>query len=147
MRRLAFILLTLALAACSMGGKSEIQQNREKWQNARIGHYRFNLFVGCFCSFTQDMPLLIEVQDGAIVSMAYQSGKEIDASVRDLFEKYGTIDRVFAELEKDLAGEADAVTVTYDPAYGFPTDVNIDFIKNAADDELTLSLSNFEKVP
>ncbi|HLO14913.1 MAG TPA: DUF6174 domain-containing protein, partial [Anaerolineales bacterium] len=114
MRKLLFIFISLALAACSMGSQSDIERNQQKWQDANIPHYRFNLFVGCFCVFSQDMPLIVEVQNGEIVSMAYQSGKEIDPSVRELFEKYGTIDRIFSELAKDMNGEADKVVVTYD---------------------------------
>jgi len=151
MRRLLFILMTLVLAACSVlnaaGSQSEIEQNNEKWQDANISHYRYHLSITCFCVFSQDMPLLIEVQDGQVVSMEYQSGKEIDASNRELFEKYATIDRIFAELEADLNGAADKVTVTYDPTYGFPTELTIDFVEEATDDELYLTLSTFEELP
>ena len=152
MKKLLFIFLTFALAACSavgnaMGSQSEIEQNREKWQNASISHYRYHLSITCFCVFSQDMPLIIEVQDGEVVSMEFQSGNEIDPSSRELFEKYATIDRLFAELEADLNGAADEVTAKYDPTYGFPTEVTIDFVKEATDDELYLNLSNFEELP
>ena len=152
MKNFLFIFLTLALAACTavgnaMGSQSEIEQNQEKWQNANISHYRYNLFISCFCIFTQDMPLIIEVQDGEVVSMEFQSGNEIDASNHELFDKYATIDRLFDELEADLNGAADEVIAKYDPTYGFPTEVTIDFVKEATDDELYLTLSNFEVVP
>jgi len=152
MKKLLFILLTLALAACTavgnaMGSQSEIEQNQEKWQNANISHYRYNLFISCFCVFTQDMPLIIEVKDGEVVSMEFHSGNEIDASLHELFDKYATIDRLFAELEADLNGAADEVIAKYDPTYGFPAEVTIDFVKEATDDELYLTLSNFEVLP
>ena len=46
---------------------------------------------------------------------------KIEEFNRELFDKYATIDRIFAELEADLNGAADKVTVEYDPTYGFPT--------------------------
>jgi hypothetical protein len=144
MRKLTLLFITLVLAACSMG-KSEIQRNQQKWQDAKISHYRYNLFVGCFCTASELM--IVEVQDDKVVSMEYQSGKEINATDRDLFEKYATIDRIFSELETNINGKADEVNVTYDVTYGFPTKVNIDFIKNAVDDEVALTVSNFEKLP
>ncbi len=147
MRKLLFIFIALALTACSRGSQTEIERNKEKWQDANVSHYRFNLFVGCFCAFSQDMPLVIEVQNSEVVSMEYQSGKEIEVGNRELFDKYATIDRIFAELEKDINGEADEVIVKYDPTYGFPTEANIDVIKDAVDDELALTVSNFEKLP
>jgi hypothetical protein len=152
MKNLILVVMTLILAGCAamgnaLGNQSEIEQNREKWQDAAISHYRFHLFVGCFCVFTQDMPLIIEVQDGKVVSMEYQSGNEIDPSLMDLFNKYATIDRIFAEVEEGLNGAADNVVVKYDPTYGFPNEVTIDFEQQAADDEVYLTLSNFEVLP
>ncbi len=145
MRKLTLLFITLVLSACSMAGQSEIQRNQQKWQAARISHYRYNLFVGCFCIASE--PMIVEVQDGQVVSLEYQSGKEMDASNRDLFEKYATIDRIFSELATNINDKADEFTVTYDPTYGFPTRVNVDFIKKALDDELTLTVSRFEKLP
>jgi hypothetical protein len=143
--------MTLVLAACSVvnaaGNQSEIEQNKEKWQDSGISHYRFQLFLSCFCVFNEDMPLIIEVQDGEVVSMGYQSRNEIDATNRELFDKYATIDRIFAELEAGLNGAADKVTVEYDPMYGFPTKADIDVVEEAIDDELYLTISNFEALP
>ena len=153
MKKLLFIftlfavVLTACAAAAVSGSQTEIGQNREKWQNANISHYRYNLFVSCFCVFNEDMPLIIEVKDGEVVSMEFQSGKEIDSSLHETFDKYATIDRFFAELETDINGAADAVTAKYDPTYGFPTEVTIDFVQEATDDELYLTLSNFEALP
>ena len=151
MKKLILIVMTLILAACAsanaLGNQSEIEQNREKWQNAGISHYRYHLAISCFCVFTQDMPLIIEVQDGKVVSMEFQSGNKIDPSLTELFDKYATIDRTFTELEAGLNGAADEVTVKYDPTYGFPTEAKIDVEKQATDDELYLTVSNFEKLP
>lgn len=152
MKKLILIVMTLVLAGCAvmgsaLGSQSEIEQNKEKWQDANISHYRYELFISCFCAFNEDMPLIIEVQDGKVVSMEFQSGKEIDPSLHELFDKYATIDRLFAELEADLNGAADKVVVEYDPTYGFPTKADIDFVEEAVDDELYLSISNFEELP
>ena len=153
MKKLLFIftLIALVLTACAAGvasgSQTEIGKNREKWQNADISHYRYNLFISCFCVFNEDMPLIIEVQDGEVVSMEFQSGKEIDPSLHETFDKYATIDRFFTELESDINGAADVVTAKYDETYGFPTEVTIDFVQEATDDELYLTLSNFEALP
>jgi hypothetical protein len=151
MKKLILIVMALILTACAsaqaLGNKSEIEQNQEKWQNANISHYRYDLSISCFCIFAQDMPLVVEVQNGKIIAMEYKSGKQIDPSLRELFEKYAPIDRVFSEVNAGLNGGADNVVVKYHPTYGFPTDVTIDVQQQAADDELYLTLSNFEKLP
>ena len=152
MKRLIFIVMTLILAGCAaagsaLGSQSEIEQNKEKWQDQGISHYRYELFISCFCAFNEDMPLIIEAQDGKVVSMEFTSGKQIDPSLLELFNKHATIDRLFAELEAGLNGGADKVVVEYDPTYGFPTRADIDVMQEAIDDELYLTVSNFEALP
>lgn len=150
MRKILFIILAALLVGCaSIAGQagSDIDNAQEKWQDANISHYRFELTVGCFCIFSQDMPLIIEVKDGEVVSMEYKSGNEIDPANMELFQRYATIDRIFAEIAKARGGEADNVTVTYDETYGYPKDVGIDFQEQAADEEIYLTISSFEALP
>ena len=148
MKKLLLVMLAIVLTACSaVQPKSEFERARERWQDANVSHYRFSLFIGCFCVFSQDMPLNIEVKDGEVVSMEYQSGNEIDAANREYFRRFETIDKIFDELEKDKNGEADEVTVAYEEKYGYPAQVHIDFIKNAVDDEVSLQISAFEVLP
>ena len=150
MRKFLFIVIAIILAACSAVATevpSEFESARQKWQEANVSHYRFNLNISCFCAFVENMPLVIEVQDGEVVSMEYQSGNEIDATNLEFFQQYATIDKIFEKLEKAVGGEADQVTVTYDETYGFPTQTDIDFVEQAIDDELYLTISNFEILP
>jgi hypothetical protein len=155
-----FLLLTLAiiLSACATVAnadepKSEVQLAQDKWQNANISHYRFDLFISCFCVFNEDMPLIIEVKDGEVVSMEFKSGKQIDPQLLEFFGRYETIEKLLNGIEKsfdfegDEQGPAEKVTVEYDATYGFPTTINIDFIQQAADDELYLTVSDFEVLP
>ncbi|HEY5731914.1 MAG TPA: DUF6174 domain-containing protein, partial [Anaerolineales bacterium] len=118
-------------------------------QDAGITHYRFELGVGCFCPFRSQMPMTVEVQNGEIVSMVDANGElfVVDDPMSEFILKYATIDRIFSELGSDPVREADKLTVTYDPTYGFPADVVIDFIELAIDDELYLSVSAFEPLP
>ncbi len=148
MRKILFVLLAILMTGCAslVGQASGELSEQEKWQDANISHYRYELSISCFCIFAQDMPLVIEVQDGEVVSMEYKSGKEIDASNLELFQRYDTIDKIFAELVK-AQSEAERVEVSYDETYGFPTQVTIDQAVQAADDELYLTISNFEALP
>jgi hypothetical protein len=147
MKKIILLLLACILGACSFGGTpSELDANRQTWQDSGITHYRFSLHIGCFCVFRDQMPITVEVQNGEVVSMTLPDGTlvaETDPSY-ETFSKHATIERLFAELEAGLAGEAEEVTVIYDPAHGFPSEIYFDYIKAAADDELSLSVSNFE---
>lgn len=147
MKKIILVLLALILAACSAGG-SELSRNQSKWQDADIAHYRFQLGVGCFCPVGDIMPLTVEVQDGEIVSIADVNGNDYPSTdpMSEFILKYATIDRIFSELGSEPVQEADKLTVSYDPTYGFPVEVAIDYIELAADDELYLSVSGFEPI-
>ena len=148
MKKILLITLVFMLAACSFGS-SELSRNQQKWQNANIQHYRFSLNVGCFCAFRNQMPLTVEVLNNKVVSITGADGNVIDAKNANYayYSTYATIDRLFTELNSDSVRKADEVTVKYDATYGFPSEVNIDFIKAAMDDELNLSVPAFEKLP
>jgi hypothetical protein len=158
MKKLLLVLLVIVLSACTTVAnagepKSDVELAREKWEAANISHYRFELFISCFCIFNENMPLVLEVKDGEVVSMEFKNGKEIDPQFIELFERYNTIEKLFAGIEKsfdfegDDQGPADKVTVEYDATNGFPTKIDIDFIEQAIDDELYLSISSFEALP
>ena len=161
MKKLLLFVLAVVLSACTSIAnagqpKSEVQEARDKWQAAHASHYRYTLFIGCFCAFRDEMPLVVEVKDGEVVSLESQTGKELNPANMEFYERYLTIDRIFDGIESgfkiegnvDTAGDvADEITVTYDEKYGFPSQVNIDFIKNAVDDELSLQITDFEVLP
>ena len=146
MKKITLMLLALILAACAGVGKSELSRNQSKWQDADIAHYRFQLGVGCFCPVGGIMPLTVEVMDREIVSIVDFNGNDYPSTdpMSELILKYVTIDRLFLELGSEPVQDADSLTVSYDPTYGFPAEVAIDYIELAADDELYLSVSGFE---
>jgi hypothetical protein len=78
--------------------------------------------------------------------MTYADGTLVDTTDPnyEIFSQHATIDRIFSELEAGLSGDADEVTVTYDSTRGFPSEIYFDYIQAAADDELSLSVSEFE---
>lgn len=95
------------------------------------------------------MPMTVEVQDGEVVSMIDVNGEAfpMDDPMSEFVLKYATIDHLFSELGSDSVRDADHLTMSFDPTYGFPTEVAIDYIELAADDELYLSVSAFEPLP
>ena len=146
MKKLILLTLIVLLTACSAGAPTNLERNRQTWQDSSITHYRFSLNIGCFCAFRSQMPITVEVQNNEIVSMTYPDGTLVAATDPnyETFSSHATIERIFSELEAGLAGDADEVTVTYDSALGFPSEIYFDYIKEAADDELSLTVSNFE---
>jgi len=146
MKKLILFSLIVILTACSFGASTEFKKNRQAWLDSGITHYRYSLNIGCFCAFRDQMPITVEVQNNEILSMTYPDGTLIAQTDPnyEIFSKHATIERIFSELEAGLAGAAEEVTVAYDPIYGYPSNIYFDYIKAAADDELSLTISNFE---
>jgi len=141
------ILVLLVLAAAGCGNFQQgraLSRNRALWVSQDISHYRFQLQVGCFCAFMDLMPLSVEVRDGQVVSLLDASGRPVPAGRLEMLERYAGIDKLFELVDQAISGKADEVLVTYDPTYGFPSQVSIDYIKLAVDDELGLQVRNFE---
>ncbi len=136
-------LVALLLSGCGLLPNSQLAAGRDRWQKAGISHYRYNLTVGCFCAFSQRTPLTIEVANGVVQSMTYKDGTPVPADQVSLFTDYSTIDALFRYTGEALR-QADEIKVQYDPTYGFPSSVQIDFIKQAVDDELWLTVANFQ---
>jgi len=145
MKKIILLALTLILAACSAGASGELDQNIQKWEQANVSHYNYTLFISCFCAFTEDMPLTIEVEGDQVISITRSDGSLVDPAdpALETYTQYSTIDRIFSELKADLNGGADEVIVTYDATYGHPVTIAIDNIKEAIDDEVSLEISNF----
>ncbi len=78
--------------------------------------------------------------------MVFNDGTPLPEDEFQLFARYATIDSLFDFTGKTLRS-ADEIQVEYDPTYGFPAKVQIDFLKQAVDDELSLSVTNFQLLP
>jgi hypothetical protein len=138
-----FFVLVLGLSAC--GGGSAFQQNQSKWEGKDIDHYRYTIAVSCFCPFAF-VEVTYEVQNGQVVNRSIKTSVDNpvdEAQVDDFYQSYNTIEKVF-DYVGNAVNEADKTTIDYDPTYGFPTEVAIDWIELAADDEIYLSITNFE---
>jgi hypothetical protein len=138
-----FFMLVLGLSAC--GGRSAFQQNQDKWQAQDINHYRYTIAVSCFCPFA-NVEVNYEVQNGQVVNQSIKTSADNpvdEAQVNEFYQPYNTIEKVF-DYVGDAVNEADKTTIDYDSTYGFPTEVAIDWIELAADDEIYLTLTNFE---
>lgn len=144
---LFFILFSIVFSACNaFAPKSELELNREKWNQQNITHYRYTLRLSCFCAFMDKMPLTVEVQNGEVVSIVDATGATPSAQELEWYGEYTNAEKLFGYIQKAEA-EADQHQVTYDPSTGLPAEVNIDWIELAMDDEMSLTISNFENLP
>ena len=112
------------------------------WADQGIDDYQYTVQVSCFCMVEATRPVTVEVQDGQAVSLTYaDDGTAADPA---LFERYDSIDKIFAIISEAEAQEPARLDVTYDEATGVPQSIAIDISEQMADEELYLEISGFE---
>ena len=136
------VTLGLLCVACSVTPLEQQQDTlagaQARWRAAAIPNYSFELQHACFCAPIVTRPVTVTVRQSAWTMLTYVD----DGTVADtaLFRDFLTMDRVVAFLRGTLERHPASLTASYDAQFGYPTEVYIDYIANAADDELSLRL-------
>ncbi len=139
-------MVILGSGGCGLTGPDRsldrFNEAKRLWDRENPANYAVTVQRLCFCASVE--PVRIVVQNRLVMSRTVVSTQApLPANLHDL---YPDIPGLFATI-KDAYVRADAVTVSFDRQYGFPSDATIDYIKNAVDDELSLKVSNFVVLP
>jgi hypothetical protein len=116
----------------------DLRRAEARWTRASVLDYQVVVRNSCFCGYTR--PVRLTVSDGVVVS-------KVDAETGEPappFANARDIPELFDLIRDALARDAYSLNVTYDADYGFPVQINIDYIGNAVDDELNVSVSGFQ---
>ncbi len=117
-----------------------VDQERERWETNRPPAYQFTYQRICFCVPDWVRPVVIDVTDDRIGRILYAD----DATPvgPTYWKSYHTIDGLFALIDSALARDAAQVTVQFDEALGYPTQLYIDEDLRIADEELGIATSD-----
>ena len=120
-----------------------VVDKKNEWQAKDISNYSFVWKNSCYCMQEYTQAIKVQVKNGVIDNANYlESGLEVGSEVR---ESIKTFEQVFAMLEK-YVDKADKVSVSYDDEWSVPEKIFIDRDVRMADEEITLSLSDFEEL-
>ncbi|MCC5636771.1 DUF6174 domain-containing protein [Nostoc sp. CHAB 5844] len=121
---------------------TQLKVNRQLWNQQKLNNYSFTFSRSCFCLPKATQPVVITVRNGQVASIkAVNNNEPVDA---ELFQQYNSIPKLFGIIEDAIARKAANLTVKYDPKFGYPTQINIDYDQQVADEELYLTISNLE---
>lgn len=134
----------VALAgACNITGPGDLDDLREAralWVSQGITDYAYVLQRGCFCTLESIGPVTITVRGGVVESLVYvPSGEPVTMGG----ELWPTMNGLFDLIERAVDGGADEVATVFHADLGYPLTAEIDYIEQAIDDELTLTVSSF----
>ncbi|WP_340139631.1 DUF6174 domain-containing protein, partial [Trichormus variabilis] len=119
--------------------------NRRLWNSKNISNYRYTLSNSCFCIPEARGPVVIEVRNGQTTSItAVNPGQAVNPQ---FFQKYNTIPKLFNVIQNAIQSQASSLDISYNHKFGYPTQINIDYNSQIADEELFLTIENFEVIP
>lgn len=120
-------------------GEEALQRARARWNRAGVQDYQLVVQHLCFCGYTR--PVRLTVRFGQVVSQVdAQTGEPVPSYVTTVRDIAGLFDLIREAIELN----AHKLDADYDSSYGFPTSIDIDYIRNAVDDELLVKVSEFQ---
>ena len=126
----------------------ELDSHRTLWEQARSSQYTYEHNVLSECSDNLGQTVEVTVTNGDIESVVYAEFGEYRESCTPPVRwggglGYHTIDSLFGVIQDAITDEADQLTVSYNSEFGYPTNVEIDYMSNSIDDEYTLTANAY----
>jgi hypothetical protein len=130
------------LAAAAVAQPTDLAAGRVAWQRAALTSYEYGYRKYCACHPDSPPETIVTVRNGEVIGVRHRpvdSTNEVPAKAGSE-RYYWTIDELFELIDSARARGA-VVRASYDPQRGFPTEIHIDYDKNAIGDELDVVLT------
>jgi len=142
--RLAAISALVAVTSCSDAVAPQRQivdfeAAHQRWQAQNLHTYAFTLQRACFCANVH--PLYVAVVSDTIAGVLdFETGTWVDRQLGK------TVEDLFTFVQGAIDRRAARIDVAYDPARGFPTQIDYDGAVLLADDEVVYSISDVHPI-
>lgn len=144
--------ITLALAtSLLLGGCTDIsgvtdqihEDARQLWNTQGPPSYTLILLRGCNCA-GPTTAITIEVRNRAVVSRAYGDGTPLEAQWA---QDFPDVPGLFAFIDLTRSQKVVAWGAEYDPVYGYPTYIRVDYNPTTTLDDFVYVVSDMIPVP
>jgi Family of unknown function (DUF6174) len=119
--------------------------NRNLWNQQNISSYRYTLSNSCFCIPEARGPVVIEVRNGQTTSIT-SVATGLPVANPEFFRQYNTVPKLFNVIKDAIDRNAFSLNIQYNHKLGYPTQINIDYSSQLADEELYLTIENFQEI-
>jgi hypothetical protein len=111
----------------------DLDDAREQWADHGFSDYALTLRHDCFCGEEARGPVVVQVRFGEVAGRVYQeSGQPVSGDYARFFPD---VEGLFDFIESAIDQDAAEIRVEFHPELGYPTQIAVDFIENAADEE------------
>jgi hypothetical protein len=124
----------------------ELEKNQKMRQEKNIADYDLTASLYKGGEYRWAEPVLIKVRNAVAISIEPLNEKDKEIPVEEGIGGYrelDTIDKIFDYIQKGLDEEA-AVNVKYDKNYGYPKEMQVDYIKRGTDQYQMMRIRKFE---
>jgi uncharacterized protein DUF6174 len=111
------------------------------WRSKKPKSYEFTIQVRCYCVGLSEAPPSFRVTESGSIAVS-----ELDRVAFDAYDRYNTIEKLFAAIRRTLNFGRYKVAVQYDSDLGYPVVADLDPRRDAADDELFFRVTKFRSV-
>jgi uncharacterized protein DUF6174 len=117
--------------------QSRLDRNWDRFQSVAPLSYSYVVRVNCECPSDITRPVTVWVDRGSIEYLLYEdNGQPVPLSYASSFP---SAEQLFDAIQDGIDRRADLIEVDYDPTYGYPANVYIDYDRNRVDEELSLT--------
>lgn len=111
---------------------------RQKWAQRGVSSY--DITISRYCECIGGAPVMVSVRNGVVESRTYVgTGAPVSPSLAAIFpDVEGLFDLIDGAIRDGVA----VLSVRYDPAWGYPADIDIDRVARIADDEVNYEIRN-----
>ena len=121
--------------------EARLERAWRDWRDLDIYDYEFVVRRDCYCDYQTQRPVRVVVWDDAIVSLTFDdTGAPVPAAYYGL---YPSIEGLFGIIDEAIFQDADDLDVRYDPTYSYPREVEIDYRRSTAGEEVTYRAYGF----
>ncbi|MBU0655838.1 MAG: hypothetical protein KJ914_12030 [Gammaproteobacteria bacterium] len=121
--------------------QSKLRSAQAKWRLKQPTGYSYTLQRNCFCPPDHLKPVDIRVYNG-LVQEATMRPFSVPLPPERRSEALA-VEGLFALVQDAIDRNASTIVVNYEPYYGYPVNITVDYATNIADEELALTASNF----
>ncbi|WP_431474086.1 DUF6174 domain-containing protein [Marinobacter sp. KM021] len=140
------VTLAVLLGGCAGAGKDvspagSIEEAKALWQSRGVMGYEVTIEQTCFCPPDLLQPMRVTVREGKVIDI---EGLEQPLNHPDILDERRLTIEGLLDLVEQARGSADKLLVEYDPHYGFPASLEVDYSPFIADDEFSYRLTDFQ---